>query len=555
MTQYAYLFEAHSIQRFILDSGRMAEMVGASDLVESLTAESGLLDHSIEALGIPEPAFLRRTAGVFTALLPNEDTALTLRDAWSLLIAQYAPGLTYSHIISKGNTALDAVEAGQRQLRIQKNRHFVTHPLAGPTAQRSPRTGIPAVALGTEFDERDVNTTNAREWVDQASYAKSQKRFRKTPRLAEKYNTPTGYEWPTLLSPDETPDTLKDSIAFPLKGDNRYVGVVHADGNNLGSIVRTLSNRLRMHPELYQISFLAFSQAIENATRCAAAQATERVLKPIADLNERVFPARPLVLGGDDLTVIVRGDCALNYATAFIEGFEQFTATAFDSLRSKASIFSDLPKQLTACAGVAFIKASQPFYLAYRLADDLCRHAKQRSSGTSTGSEPHPSAITFSRITTSFIDRYAPILKNELTINDGSVDYQMTLGGYSIGGIHSTLPQFSELRQLKDFLAKPGMARGASRQLLTLLQSAPREAQHAYARWQQNLTITDERNGTHLAEDFKLRLEALGIPRDAALPYRDANGSEDRPPIKATPLGDVLAWLAIDGSIEDNQDD
>ncbi len=34
MTFSLYLFEAHTIQPFIFESGRLAEMVGASDLIE-----------------------------------------------------------------------------------------------------------------------------------------------------------------------------------------------------------------------------------------------------------------------------------------------------------------------------------------------------------------------------------------------------------------------------------------------------------------------------------------------------------------------------------------
>ncbi len=36
MTYCLYLFEAHTIQPFIFESGRLAEMVGASDLIEDL---------------------------------------------------------------------------------------------------------------------------------------------------------------------------------------------------------------------------------------------------------------------------------------------------------------------------------------------------------------------------------------------------------------------------------------------------------------------------------------------------------------------------------------
>ena len=129
MSVFAYLFEAHSIQRYILDSGRLAEMVGASELVESLTATGGtaldgttaigLLDRVLEKLDLSQPPEIsRRAGGAITAFFGNRGDALRFRDLWSLLIEQYAPGLAYSHVVAVGENAASAAEAGKEAKNV-----------------------------------------------------------------------------------------------------------------------------------------------------------------------------------------------------------------------------------------------------------------------------------------------------------------------------------------------------------------------------------------------------------------------------------------------------
>lgn len=55
MTAYACLFEAKSIQDYILRSGRLRHVVGASELLDALTP--GLLDAVIDGLAVDGKAF------------------------------------------------------------------------------------------------------------------------------------------------------------------------------------------------------------------------------------------------------------------------------------------------------------------------------------------------------------------------------------------------------------------------------------------------------------------------------------------------------------------
>jgi len=78
------------------------------------------------------------------------------------------------------------------------------------------------------------------------------------------------------------------------------------------------------------------------------------------------LPLRPLVFGGDDVTVVCDGRLGLTFAATYLEEFERAAANLPDG------------KAGHACAGVAIIKTHYPFARAYALAEELCDAAKQR---------------------------------------------------------------------------------------------------------------------------------------------------------------------------------
>ncbi len=126
----------------------------------------------------------------------------------------------------------------------------------------------------------------------------------------------------------------------------------------------------------------------------------------------------------------------------------------------------------------------------------------------------------------------------------------MTLGAYRLGRVENDLPQLKNLRHFKELLARPEMARGASRKLLGLLHTSPSEAKRSYRRWKDNLADANRAKSTdRRLIEFRQCMSDLGVDPTAELPYCDLDT-----PNPATPLGDVLAWLAVDGSMEANDD-
>ena len=192
---------------------------------------------------------------------------------------------------------------------------------------------------------------------------------------------------------------------------NDWIAIIHADGNGLGKVVQKVGKQKDL--------FMEFSQKLDLATQEAANHAFKVVSNKFAD--KQIIPIRPVVLSGDDMTVIVRGDLAVHYAKAFISAFEEKTKEHLGEKLKDKHVFDEDKDYLTACAGIAFVKSSYPFYYGYQLAEDLCGEAKKDTKaiyGAYTDYLP-PSCMMFHKVQDSYIFDYKDIIKRELTAKDG----------------------------------------------------------------------------------------------------------------------------------------
>ena len=83
MVYKAYLFEAKSIQAYLLTTSRLKEIVGGSEMVEALTGS--LLDDALRVIE-GKIEFSRRGGGAFFAFSENEESVNKLATLWPLLV-------------------------------------------------------------------------------------------------------------------------------------------------------------------------------------------------------------------------------------------------------------------------------------------------------------------------------------------------------------------------------------------------------------------------------------------------------------------------------------
>ncbi len=69
-----------------------------------------------------------------------------------------------------------------------------------------------------------------------------------------------------------------------------------------------------------------FSEKLNQAT-CQAARAAFKKVYTAEDYTQEssIFPFRPVVLGGDDMTMICKASLALDYVKVYLEEFENAT--------------------------------------------------------------------------------------------------------------------------------------------------------------------------------------------------------------------------------------
>lgn len=91
-----------------------------------------------------------------------------------------------------------------------------------------------------------------------------------------------------------------------------------------------------------------------------------------------VIPVVPILLGGDDLTVLTEGRYALPFMASYLTAYEELTSqdTILRHLSPRARR-DGVPTPMTAAAGAAVVPRPFPFHLAYTLAERLVAEAKK----------------------------------------------------------------------------------------------------------------------------------------------------------------------------------
>lgn len=171
---------------------------------------------------------------------------------------------------------------------------------------------------------------------------------------------------------------------------DRYIGLIYADGNNVGRRVATLKT-----PEEYW----EFSQKLEEATFQAVFTALSKHLRPMLVTNEEgerrwTHPFEILTIGGDDLILIVPGDAALEIACTIGAEFErQFPSSEPERMtpvqsRYKAGQgdydFANHKPHIGLSAGVVIAPENTPIFFLRELAEELLKSAKRKAKPSTT---------------------------------------------------------------------------------------------------------------------------------------------------------------------------
>ena len=403
MNKFLYGASVQGIQNFIFKTNKLKDIVGASNLVNYIC--TGLFKETLVKSGgrFDENNVVIMAAGNIKYVFENEDDCKELVRIFPKTVMTTAPGITISQAVVRMAGENETFESAsgylEELLRAQRNKPLRPVDIGLIGVQRSRQTGAPVLL--------PADDTPKKELLDYATYQK--RRYIDNHELFKK----------SFGITDENLENTSTNINN-LTGENDWIAIIHADGNGLGRIVQQIGSSKEVYHD--------FSIKLDEATKESAQHAFRSVAKSLEKDGTWTIPIRPIVLGGDDMTAITRGDIAVDYARAFLEEFEKLTKSKFPSFQNG----------LTACAGITFIKSSFPFHYGYTLAEQLCGYAKKivkSSPGKSA------SAIMFHKVQDSYTEDFTEIVSRELTTPSGS---SFAFGPYGINN-HGTLPEIGSL--------------------------------------------------------------------------------------------------------------
>lgn len=450
---YAYLFEAKSIQTYIFKSGRLKDLIAASErldrlvddvphstlnrVLEAAGLESNLLDETL-AVENSVIGFTRCKGGAFYGFCHQQQPLQQLRAIWTLTVQQLFPGLEFADALTEGEDLASAMNKAHPLLAQARNTPSIKFPLTSAICESARRTGLAAVPLtgAAKFESKKQHT----ELDIDTEHHRQAYRF-----LELRKDTLLGKFVGAHLEVTELPEDLGfplDTEEFPAftatdgsREAVRDLALIHLDGNGLGLLLRGLQVALAGKSSTeYSEAFRQFSTALANATQKAAYQATLWLYQnsDSAKGEKNLLPMRPIVLGGDDITLLCQADLAVGYAEQFCKAFKETSKQELAALHKTHLSKSDIKQYLTASGGILYHKASHPFVTCHELVEGLCQEAKKATKDVDAN--VGPAALAFYRISNVLAEDIGKLRAQTQHFKLPEGVLESSLGGYLLEG-------------------------------------------------------------------------------------------------------------------------
>lgn len=522
--KFLYAGSVKGIQEYIFRVSKLKYIIGATELIEGLSEELRTLLKKLGFKRGQDYCIIQQAGGNARILFKEKDKALQLMEIWPLLVRQYAPGIKYVQALAEreDNSFKTTIDEVEQKIRANRNINYPDLPPAEPIVGRHRRTGLP---LGSEKykagsqDEEEL-------YPDKETLKKLHKIDHGREVLAERIGLKK--QWPNKTWTREF-----DKIA---PKQSQYMAVVHADANKLGKTIADALDQIQKTRS--DDAAIEFSKVLTRIIEEVTQESLIAALAPIVDSCEsKEIPARVIVCAGDDVTIVLPAENAIEFTVKYLNIFQ----AEFSEKVKDIAAENNIQLELTASAGIAFVKSSYPFAQAYQLCEEMCSFTKKQLERKHAG-------LAFHRITTSGIQKYDDIIATQLTIHPRRSDSESrivlnmmpyTTDDVSVDGF----PSVSKLLDLVAALRK--MPRGSIRELISAMYRGKAEVDKAFDRVIQ--VVDSIKKKEYDPNSFKKALEALRTENaPEGLIWSKASQSTESNTIIYTPLQDALELLAID---------
>jgi hypothetical protein len=358
---FLVLIETSGNQNYIFSTNKLRENVGASEAtyrvcsqwvlyaVEEITRKtlwsddaevlkSNLLDPSLNLPIQHEQNLVEvivAASGKAILLTRQLDHAKKIIEKVTLKALKEAPGLDVCGAIEEFDGDRDQLADVSRRLhkKFEVVRSLRPSPelrfLRLPIIEDCRTSGLPAAGLDREPDDRLAAKSEVslkkKDWADQALGNEVLKINGRLPGILK------GKAYRFIKSTNELLDEQLEV---------EWLAVIHADGNGLGQIFINFDRYIGGNPSNshYVDQFRRFSLELDYCTKQAFLKAIEVFPKNTSKDEPEPLKLVPLVLGGDDLTVVCDAKFSFTFTKAFLENFELETQNSkiISSIADKA---------------------------------------------------------------------------------------------------------------------------------------------------------------------------------------------------------------------------
>lgn len=234
--------------------------------------------------------------------------------------------------------------------------------------------------------------------------------------------------------------------ARALGNRNRWA-VICMDGNDMGSQLRIKSEELKSAaPEKMTQWLKTMSSAIDRCSREATKAGILAVIEAWANTKDDaklsgedvVLPIRPIIVGGDDISVICHVSYAMLFVKTVIKKFNELS-------RETPEAWPATGGEITISAGVLFCPVSLPLHTAVNFAESLLASAKSRGRKTAVANKPAEASIDWESVTDSVIDSPAARRQRDLLFKDEDLNKTIRLTQRPC-----TLSEYEEIEKLSE---------------------------------------------------------------------------------------------------------
>ena len=420
----AYIFATNKL-RNVVGASELLYRVGTSYVERAVEAATGRAfkvadiakEPKIDDMEGKAIEVVIATSGKALLLARGEETAKCFIREWSRIVADEAPGVdalaVYSDVPVAPGDDLDAFKRAFDRASQLMSRSRASQ---GMPVGRFPRLPIVAECAFSGLPAVDISKEHGREVLVSASSLAQRNAL--DDLMMERIKG---------LFPGDGASQFRKGLATLEQRDLDWLAVIHADGNGLGQLFIGFDQWVKALVEKeeraatgrdYIAHYRAFSSALDRISR----DAFQSTVTAMWHLDEPDIV--PIVVGGDDLTVVMDGKRSFEFAQRFMVEFCERTAS--DPATQPILRCAGLDR-LGMCAGISIAKPHFPFSQSYRLAEGLMSNAKQVKDQYGKGSIALDFHILYDSVSTSISD-----IRKRLEIKEGGRTRILTAKPYVV---------------------------------------------------------------------------------------------------------------------------